>query len=55
MCAQFALTDAARAAWLNMAQLWLQLAQHVERNDQDSDPASFIGGLNPGGESPPTD
>ena len=49
------MTDAARAAWLNMAQLWLQLAQHVERNDRDADPASFMGDGEPGGESPAVD
>ena len=49
------MTDAARAAWLNMAQLWLQLAQHVERNDQGTDPAPFIGDQEPGGESPAVD
>ena len=55
MCAQFAVTDAARAAWLNMAQLWLQLAQHVERKDPDADPAPFRGGEIPQGDGPPMD
>jgi hypothetical protein len=52
MCAQFAVTDAARTAWLDMAQLWLQLAQQAERNDPEADPAPFMGDQEPGGESP---
>ena len=32
--AQLAPSDGARAAWLNIAQLWLQLAQHVEQRTE---------------------
>jgi hypothetical protein len=37
LCAQFAATEEARVAWLNMAQMWLQLAQHMERQARQSE------------------
>jgi hypothetical protein len=47
LCAQFAATEEARAAWLNLAQMWLQLAQHLERQGQDAE------ALLPGSKAPP--
>jgi hypothetical protein len=47
-----ALTEDARAAWLNMAQMWLQLAQRIERQEQENETVSFRHDTGPADESP---